>query len=94
MEYSAAQNRYLALYNTETVTPSFTLVNVSAGTHIKYYRDHTLQLQLQVNNLFNLAYQSNLSRLKYFEYYNASPNGRMGIYNMGRNLCIKMIIDF
>lgn len=94
MEYSAAQNRYLALYNTETATPSFTLVNVSAGTHIKYYRDHTLQLQLQVNNLFDLAYQSNLSRLKYFEYYNASPNGRMGIYNMGRNLCMKMIVDF
>lgn len=94
MEYVAAQNRFLALYNTETATPSYTLINISAGTHIKYYREHLLQLQLQVNNLFDVAYQDNLSRLKYFEYYNAAPNGRLGIYNMGRNIAMKMILDF
>ncbi len=48
----------------------------------------------QVNNLFDLAYQSNLNRLKYFEYYNESPNNKSGIYNMGRNIGFKAIVPF
>ena len=94
LEYGAAQNRYLALYNTETATPSYALVNLSAGTQIKYTKSNTMQLQLQVNNLFDVAYQSHLSRLKYFEYYSASPNGKLGMYNMGRNICAKILIGF
>lgn len=94
LEYSAAQNRYLALYNTETSTPAYALVNFSVGTQLKYSKTNTLQLQLQANNLFNYSYQSNLSRLKYFEYYNSSPTGNLGMYNMGRNICAKLIIVF
>jgi iron complex outermembrane receptor protein len=94
LEHTATQNRFLALYNTETATPGYTLINVSAGTRVKYCKDHTLEFQVQVNNLFDVAYQSHLSRLKYFEYYNASPNGRLGIYNMGRNISMKMIAAF
>ena len=44
------------------------------------------------NNLFDVAYQDHLSRLKYFEFYSNSPTGHYGIYNMGRNVAIK--IDF
>jgi iron complex outermembrane receptor protein len=94
LEYSAAQNRFLALYNTETATPAYTLLNISAGTKINYNKDKQVQLQLQVNNLLDAAYQNNLSRLKYFEYYNTSPNGQLGMYNMGRNICVKMIVGF
>jgi len=94
MEYNAAQKRFLALFNTETATPAYTLVNVSTGTSIRYAKNNMLQLQLQVNNLFDLAYQNHLSRLKYFEYYTASPNGRSGMYNAGRNICVKLIADF
>lgn len=93
-DMSAAQNRYLALNNTETATPGYVLFNVAAGTKLHYSSRHSVQLQLQVNNLFDLAFQSNLNRLKYFEYYAASPNGRSGIYNMGRNICFKTIFPF
>jgi iron complex outermembrane receptor protein len=93
-QYMAAQNRYLALDNTETATSSYQLVNIGAGASFLYAKARTIQVQLQVNNLFNTAYQSNVSRLKYFEYYTASPNGHLGIYNMGFNACIKIIASF
>jgi iron complex outermembrane receptor protein len=94
VEYNATQNRWLALYQTETATPSYTLINLSAGATIRYYKNNQLQLQFQVNNLMDIAYQNNLSRLKYAEYYTASPNGYSGIYNSGRNICIKIIVPF
>jgi len=93
-EYVAAQNRYLALFNTETFTPSYLLVNVSVSTNIKYSKTNKIQIQTQISNLFNQAYQSHLSRLKYFEYYSQSSNGTTGIYNMGRNICVKLIAEF
>ena len=94
MEYNAAQNRFLALSNTETATPGFTLFNISAGTAIQYSKKSALQFQVQINNLFDVVYQSNLSRLKYFEYYTQSPNGRLGMYGMGRNICLKLTAAF
>ncbi|MDI9366239.1 MAG: TonB-dependent receptor [Flavobacterium sp.] len=93
-EYVAAQNRYLALFNTESFTPNYLLVNISASTNSKYGKYGNLQIQAQINNLFDKAYQSHLSRLKYFEYYSQSTNGSMGIYNMGRNICVKLIAEF
>jgi iron complex outermembrane receptor protein len=93
-EYSAAQNRYVALNSTETATPSYTLFNFSINTTINVSKNNSFQLQLQANNIFDKAYQSNLSRLKYFEYYSRSPNGHFGMYNMGRNICVKAIVPF
>ncbi|MCW3084642.1 MAG: putative tonB-linked outer rane receptor [Bacteroidetes bacterium] len=94
MDYNASQNRYLALYRTETPTPGYALFNAGISAEIRYTKKQTLQLQLQVNNIFDLAYQSNLSRLKYFEYYNQSADGRYGMYSMGRNSCVKLILPF
>ncbi len=94
VEIDGAQNRYLGLNGTETATPGYTLVNAAAVFTIHYSRKAFCHLQFQVNNLFNVAYQSNLSRLKYFEYYSYSPNGHYGIYNMGRNFILKLIIPF
>jgi iron complex outermembrane recepter protein len=94
IDYNTAQNRYLALYNTETYTPSSVLINISGGVDINYTKKHAMLIQLQVNNLFNTASQSNLSRLKYFEYYSQLPGGHSGIYNMGRNICVKLIVPF
>ncbi len=94
LEYDAAQNRFLALNNTETVTPAFTLFNFSVNSQINYDKKNSLEFQVDVNNIFNKAYQSNLSRLKYFEYYLASPNGHTGMFNMGRNICLKAIFSF
>jgi len=105
LEYNAAQNRFFSLYQTETYTTSYNLVNLSletsfrcpgrtGGSSSEGQTLNSLVFQIQVNNLFDQAYQSNLSRLKYFEYYTSSPNGRLGIYNMGRNSCIKAWLTF
>ena len=74
LDYHGAQNRYLGLYNTETATPSYALINIAAGASFKYYNHHPINIQLAVNNIFNTVYQSNMSRLKYFEYYSHSPS--------------------
>jgi iron complex outermembrane receptor protein len=94
MEFNAAQNRYLALNNTETATPHYTLFNFSVNTEINFTKNNLLQLQFQLNNAFDVSYQSNLSRLKYFEYYSQSPNGKLGMYNMGRSFGVKAILSF
>ena len=94
LEYNGAQRRYMGLYNTETYTGSYALADLSLSATIRYAKEHLLEFQVQVNNLFDERYQSHLSRLKYFEYYAQSPNGHLGIYNMGRNVCMKMILGF
>lgn len=93
-DYNAAQNRFLALNDTETGTSAYTLFTLSINAQIQYSENNLMQLQLQANNLFDKPYQSNLSRLKYFEYYTQSANERLGIYNMGRNICLKLIMSF
>ena len=93
-DINAAQNHYLSLDQTETPTPAYTIVSLGILTTVRYNQSYSLQFQVQVNNLLNTAYQSNQSRLKYFEYYTASPNGHLGIYNMGRNICAKVIMPF
>ncbi|MCX2585757.1 TonB-dependent receptor [Pedobacter sp. MR22-3] len=91
----ADQNRFYALDNTETFTKGYTLINLGIGSTIKSKKEKTLMdIFIQVDNIFNVAYQSHLNRLKYFEYYNATPGGRSGIYNMGRNISFKMIVPF
>jgi iron complex outermembrane receptor protein len=94
VDFNASQNRYLALSHTETPTPGYTLINIGTGTTLIHTSKTSLEFMLNVNNLFNVAYQSNLSRLKYFEYYTQSPNGHLGIYNMGRNFSAKIIATF
>ena len=93
-DYNAAQNHYLGLYGTETPTAAYVLLNVMAGTEIAYSGSNVIQLQFAVNNLLDASYQSHLSRLQYLEYYTSSPNGHRGIYNMGRNICAKVIWRF
>ncbi|GAA4329760.1 TonB-dependent receptor [Mucilaginibacter gynuensis] len=91
----SAQDHFYALDNTETYTPGYTLINLSAGTAIKPKAAKTwFELFVQADNIFDKAYQSNLNRLKYFEYYTASPNGRSGIYNMGHNVSMKVVWHF
>ena len=90
VDLHAAQDRYLGLYQTERRTPGYTLVHFSTHAELK----KGWQVQATVNNVFDLAYQDHLSRLQYLEYYTASPNGRVGIYDMGRNICLKVIRTF
>jgi iron complex outermembrane receptor protein len=94
MDLNANQNRFLELFNTETATPGYALLNISAGATIHQSPKTNWQFQLQMNNALDVVYQSNMSRLKYFEYYQQTPNGRSGIYSMGRNFCAKIIFSF
>lgn len=95
VDYNARQDRYLGLNNTETATAAYTLVNAGIDGLIHTGRDKPgLRVLFQVNNIFDVAYQSNLSRLKYFEYFAQSPNGRLGMFGMGRNICLKLTIPF
>lgn len=91
----AGQPHFYGVDNTETFTPGYTLFNIGAGTGILNKKGKTVcELFLQLDNVANVAYQANMNRLKYFEYYSSSPNGRLGIYNMGRNFSAKVIVPF
>lgn len=94
VEYVAQQNRYLGLNGTETATLDYALLHIGLSTNIAYSQNHSLQIVFQVNNLLDRAYQSHLNRLKYFEHYSQTPNQRSGIYNMGRNFVLKVLIPF
>ena len=91
LAYYAAQNRVYLTDNTETPTPGYTLFNAGIGAGITNGKGKTIfNLYIMGNNLFDVAYQDHLSRLKYFEQYSSSPNGHLGIYNMGRNIAFKL----
>lgn len=84
------QNHFYAVHGTETSTPSYTLFHLYAGTDIKFHGRRILSLYLSGENLTNRAYQSHLSRLKYLDKNLAT--GRMGVYNMGRNFSLKLVL--
>ena len=84
------QNHYLAASGTETATPSYTLLNVYAGTDIKCHARRILSLYISGENLTDRAYQNHLSRLKYLD--TNMVTGRRGVYNMGRNFSMKVVV--
>lgn len=93
-EFNGKQSRYFGLYDTETATPGYSLLNVFVGCTIQLREKQTIDVNVFADNILDKAFQSNLSRLKYFEYYNSSPNGHYGIYGMGRNIGVKVGVHF
>ena len=88
MECNLRQDHYYAANNTETATPSYTLLNAAVGTDVRIRNRKICSIYLTANNLTDRAYQSHLSRLKYT---GLNPvTGREGVYNMGRNIGIKI----
>ena len=85
-----AQNHYYQADDTETRTPSYTLLNLSAGTDLNIRQKKVAGLYVTAENLLNRAYQNHLSRLKYCDVN--SQTGRQGVYNMGRNIVFKAVI--
>ena len=95
VELYAAQNRAYLAYNTETTTPGYALLNAGIGGDIVNKKGNTIiTITILGNNLGDVAYQSHLSRLKYFEAYPNDPRPYHGIYNMGRDISFKVIIPF
>lgn len=84
------QNHCYTANDTETPTPSYTLLNLYAGADIKSRGRRICTLALAGENLTDRVYQSHLSRLKYLD---TNPlTGRRGVYNMGRNVCLKLMV--
>jgi iron complex outermembrane receptor protein len=84
------QNRIYSAYNTETATDGYTLVNFGLGTDIISGKKTLCSLYFNTTNLFDVAYQNHLSRLKYADMNQVT--GRMGVYNMGRNMSVRLIV--
>jgi iron complex outermembrane receptor protein len=90
-EVYAKQDRVYLANNTETPTAGYQLFNAGFGSDILNKKGKTvLTLSFFGNNLFNIAYQSGLNRLKYFEPYPGNFTGHNGIYNMGRNFGLRV----
>lgn len=84
------QDKFYAAYDTETKTPGYALLNFGMGADFTFRGSTLFSLYVNANNLTDVAYQSHLSRLKYADVNNAT--GRTGVYNMGRNVSVKLII--
>ena len=84
MECYLRQSHAHTANDTETATPSYTLLSLKAGADLMWHSRRVATLYLTVQNLANRAYQSHLSRLKYAD----GP----GICNMGRSLGVKLLV--
>lgn len=90
LECYLRQNHVYGALGTETPTPSYTLLNLSAGTDITWAGKKIAELYITADNLLNRACQSHLSRLKYAD--TNSITGRQGVFNMGRNVTFKLVV--
>lgn len=87
------QDKFFSAYDTETGTPAYTIINAGVGTNMKAFnRKDFFSLYINCGNLTDVAYQNHLSRLKYAPENLAT--GRIGVYNMGRNISVKLIMNF
>ena len=76
--------------DTETETPGYALLSLSAGTDIMFRSKKLAEFYITADNLLNKAYQNHLSRLKYAD--EDVVTGRRGVYNMGRNITFKVVV--
>lgn len=84
LECYLRQSHARTIYDTETATPSYTLLSLSAGTDVRWHGRRVASLFVTATNLTNRTYQSHLSRLKYAD----GP----GISNMGRSVGFKLLV--
>ncbi|GLU53457.1 TonB-dependent receptor [Dyadobacter frigoris] len=92
LDNTFAQNHPFTGFNTETKTAGYGLLNAGLGGDLVSKQRTFLSIFLSANNITDVAYQNHLSRLKYTAVNNVT--GRMGVFNMGRNFSVKVIIPF
>lgn len=93
LQFFATQDRAFTAYGTETATPGYLLLDAAMGTDFVNKKGKRIfTIAIFSTNLTDIAYQSNMSRLKYFDNYPLNYTGRSGIYNMGRNIVVKINI--
>jgi len=71
-------------------TKGYTLFNIGAGGNIVSNGKTIFQVYLICNNLFNLGYMDYMSRFKYYPVNYTT--GRVGVFNMGRNVSLKILV--
>ena len=88
-----AQDRFFAAYGTETYTAGYNLLSAGLGINlVNAAGKNIIQFFLEGTNLANVNYQSNMSRLKYFDNPVVPPGITPGMFNMGRNITFKVIV--
>ena len=91
LEHWFAQNNVLLANNTETFSSAYTLLNAGFGFTLQSKKKKPIMsVYLSANNLADIAYQQHLSRLRYGPVNSA--NGMNGIWNMGRNISVKVLV--
>ncbi len=94
-DHYSAQDRFFAAYGTETYTAGYNLLSAGLGGNlVNKAGNKVVELFIEGTNLANVNYQSNMSRLKYFDNANPGPGVQPGIFNMGRNISFKVIVPF
>lgn len=88
------QERVFLENGTETPTPAYSLWSSAMGASVRRKRDAgtLLTFYLVVNNILDTGYQDHLNRLKYAPENPAT--GRRGVFNMGRNVSVKVVFPF
>ncbi len=90
-----AQGHFFAAYGTETYTAGYNLLSAGVGGNIVDESGKPiLKIFIEGTNLGNVNYQSNMSRLKYFDNAVVPAGVQPGIFNMGRNISIKVVVPF
>ena len=74
----------------KAATKGYTLFNIGAGGDIYSKGRKICEIYVLCNNLFNTAYIDYMSRFKYFPVNYTT--GRVGVFNMGRNVSFKIVI--
>ena len=91
IDVNAAQRQFFSGFDTETATSGYTLVNWGIGSDVVNKKNQlAFSWHAGITNLFDVAWQSHMSRLKYTDVNLA--NGRTGVFNPGRNVYLKLII--
>ena len=90
-----AQNHFFSAYGTETYTAGYNLLSGGIGGNVVDAKGKkVLEIFIEGTNLGNVSYQSNMSRLKYFDNPTVPAGVQPGIFNMGRNISFKVVVPF
>ena len=91
--YFFNQDLVFSAFGTETPTAGYFLVNAGTGCELMNAKKKVvMKIFLAASNVFDIGYQSHLSRLKYAP---VNPlTGVQGVFNTGRNFTLKVIIPF
>jgi iron complex outermembrane receptor protein len=76
----------------KSATAGYTLLSAGLGGDIQSGGRTVCKVYISCNNLLDTPYIDYMSRFKYFPVNYA--NGKVGVYNMGRNVSFKLIIPF